>query len=403
MSTPAATTSPAAHTPLFDPQRAERLMAQAGLDIILASRRHNIAYLTGRFGILCWEYPEVAHCLEREDDGCEAPYYFAGLPRDPSRAPFVIAHRNRAYVFKGRCWIDDVRPCCYLPGKKPPVDCLVEALRERDLEEARIGVEMNHLPARILMELMERLPEAHFTDARKTLWQMRSVKTHQELERQRQAYRIGETIYRQVFDRLSQKTPLTANEIRGMQMDLATRAGCPPLHFGYVFPQNSRGKKAWARDNAGSAAFEPGDVVLFDLGLIWQGYTTDFGRVASLGKASTEIHATYEKVLKCREAIAAAIRPGVKASDVFLAGARFREQIGLPPREGLGHSLGIECHEPPTLSPEDPTVIEEGMTIVIELVDGVSGVAFLLEDAGLVTPDGWQTLTNLSTDLVEIL
>ncbi|MBI2192727.1 MAG: aminopeptidase P family protein [Planctomycetes bacterium] len=388
--------------PLFDPDRAQRLMAGDGLDLLLASRRHNVAYLTDRFGILYWDYPEVAHCLEREDDGCEAPYYFAGVARNSSIPPFVVAHQNRAYVFKGKGWITDVRPCCDLPGQKPAIDCLVDALRERGLEEARIGVEMNHLPARVLMELMERLPEAHFTDARSTLWKMRSVKTPRELERQRQAYRIGEEVYRQVFRLVRERPGLTVNEVRGAQMETATRAGCPPLHFGYVKPQNERGKRAWSRDNTGATLIEPGDILFLDLGLIWQGYTTDFGRVAVLGRASTEVRAAYEKMRRCREAIAAAIRPGVKASDVFAAGARFRSENGLPAREGLGHSLGIECHEPPVLSPHDHTVIEEGMTLVIELVDGVGGIAFLLEDAGLVTAEGWKSLTTLSADLVEI-
>ena len=79
-----ATTRPETIPPLFDPARAAALMREAGIDLLLASRRHNVAYLTGQFSVLVWEYPEVAHCLEREDDGCEAPYYFAGLPAEGS-------------------------------------------------------------------------------------------------------------------------------------------------------------------------------------------------------------------------------------------------------------------------------------------------------------------------------
>jgi Xaa-Pro aminopeptidase len=55
------------------------------------------------------------------------------------------------------------------------------------------------------------------------------------------------------------------------------------------------------------------------------------------------------------------------------------------------------------LSPDDQTVLEEGMVIVIELVDGVDGISFLLEDGGLVTAEGWQSLPTLPTDVIEIL
>ena len=71
-------------TPLYDTARAARLMDEAGMDLLLASTRANVAYLTDSFSVLYWEYPDVAHCLEVEDDGCGAPFYFAGLPRDLS-------------------------------------------------------------------------------------------------------------------------------------------------------------------------------------------------------------------------------------------------------------------------------------------------------------------------------
>jgi len=42
------------------------------------------------------------------------------------------------------------------------------------------------------------------------------------------------------------------------------------------------------------------------------------------------------------------------------------------------------------------------MTLVIELVEGLGNIAYLLEDAGVVTPDGWQSLTVMGTELVEL-
>jgi len=386
---------------LFDQRRAAGLMAEAGLDVIIASRRQNVAYLSGHFSLLYWEYPEVAHCLEKEDDGCEAPYYFAAVPQDPGTLPFVVAHYSRAGIWKGDCWIADVRECCDKPGKAGAVDRLVEAIEERGLGGGTIGVEMNHVPAGVLRELEPRLPEATFADATPTIWKMRMVKTDRELARQRQAYWIAERIYAEVFRALRERPGITVGEIRGMQMALAAEAGCPPIQFGYVFPQDGKTRFAWQTGHPGER-IEQGDVVLLDIGLIHEGYITDFGRNAVLGRASQGVKDAYEKTLELRRAVASCVKPGVRACDVHRVGASFREKLGWERPNSLGHGLGIECHEPPLLMADDETVLEEGMTVVIELVTGVDGVYFLLEDAGLVTSAGWESLSSLSPDLVEL-
>ena len=83
-------------------------------------------------------------------------------------------------------------------------------------------------------------------------------------------------------------------------------------------------------------------------------------------------------------------------------GADFWEKLTGEQARFLGHGLGIECHEPPILMADDETPIEEGMTIVIELVTGVGGIRFLVEDGGVVTDKGWESLTTMSPEFVEV-
>ena len=382
--------------PLFDPARAAALMEEARMDLLLASRRHNVAYLTGQFSLLLWEYPEVAHCLEREDDGCEAPYYFAGLPAEPSQPAFVVAHENRAGIWRGRSWIDDVKDCCDRPGKLPATECLAAAIEERGLGGGRIGVEFNHLPMGTFMALQSRFPEATWCDATGTLWRMRQVKTERELARQRQAYRLAEKVYQEVFALLAQAP--TVSQVRELEMQRALEAGCPPLHFGYVAPVYRPGGEV-SKDL--SYRIQPGDVVLLDLGLVHRGYTTDFGRMVSVGPPDDATRAGYDLVRRARERVQAAIGPGVKACEAYRAGQDYLLSVGhsLP---YLGHGLGIECHEPPVLAPDDETILEEGMTVVIEISLAPSGIWMLLEDAGVITSDGWESLTCLDPDWVEL-
>jgi Xaa-Pro dipeptidase len=233
---------------------------------------------------------------------------------------------------------------------------------------------------------------------------MRAVKTPQELQRQRHAYRIAEEIYRQTLATIRERAgQVTVGEVRAMQMAMATRAGCPPLLFGYAFAQSST-KRAW--DMAADwtqQTFDHGDAVLLDIGLIWRGYTTDFGRNAVVGRASAELRDVHARMVECRQRIAGLLRPGARVADVFAAACDIRQRLKLPPRQGLGHSLGIECHEYPILNDASDCVLEQGMTIVIELVERAGPVAFLLEDAGLITPGGWESICQMGTELFELI
>src|SRR6476469_5663147 len=102
---------------LYDPARASRLMREAGIDFLLASRRANVAYLTDSFAVFNWEYPDVANLLEVEDDGCAAPHYFAGLPLgDSGASPFAVAHANRAYALQSSGCVRDIRSWCHRQG-----------------------------------------------------------------------------------------------------------------------------------------------------------------------------------------------------------------------------------------------------------------------------------------------
>jgi Xaa-Pro aminopeptidase len=229
------------------------------------------------------------------------------------------------------------------------------------------------------------------------------VKTPRELDRLSRAYRIGEEIYREVLAIVKKRAgEVTVGEIRAMQMSMATRAGCPPLHFGYVFGQSAN-KRAWDMSaDWTSQTIDREDTLLLDLGLIWRGYTTDFGRNAYVGRAPAELRDLHQRMVECREAIAQLLRPGVAVREVHAAANDACKRLGLPPRGGFGHSLGIECHEYPILSATDEGVLEEGMTIVIELVEQSGPIAFLLEDAGLVTPRGWESICRMGTELVEL-
>jgi len=372
-------------------ERLRKLMRRTGLDALLATRPHSVAYLTDRFGIVRWDYPNVAHCLERMDDGCRVQR-FVCVPLADDVSPFIVCHPGAIPRLNEPCWITDIRFACARSGE-PASEVVARALNERGLEGATIGVEMAHIPVSDFEALRRSLPRARFVDCSEILWNVRMVKTHEELSRMSTAYRMAEEIYEGVFQMMREGA--SPAEIRAFEMAEAIKRGCPPLEFGYV--RVGRPGEGLITDM--NRPIARGDIVQLDIGLMNQGYLTDFARTVSIGTPPTEVRRTYELMLSAFNAMAEFVRAGVRADEVWAKGFDHVGATGWSRDSALGHGLGRECHEPPLICAYDQTVLEEGMVLVLELSRLVAGAPLHLEHAGVVTARGWRLLTSLDTEM----
>jgi len=145
------------------------------------------------------------------------------------------------------------------------------------------------------------------------------------------------------------------------------------------------------------------------------GCWADMTRTFVGGKASAEVRTLRDVVREALEAARSAARPGVAGRALYDLAAQVVEDAGYPTQRtrrpgqtlthgfnfSLGHGVGLEVHEPPslglagdeTLVPGDVIAIEPG----IEGLDGIGGVRF--EDMLLITDGGCETLTRYSYDL----
>jgi Xaa-Pro aminopeptidase len=133
-----------------------------------------------------------------------------------------------------------------------------------------------------------------------------------------------------------------------------------------------------------------------------EGYTSDIARNFALEEPSARTRSLYDAVLHGEDVAIAALRPGVVAAEVFEAGVRAIRQAGIPEynRHHIGHAVGLEVYDTPTLMPEDRTPIELGMVFEVETPYYELGFGGLQpEDTVLVTEQGGELLTTLSRQL----
>ncbi|MDD3296642.1 MAG: Xaa-Pro peptidase family protein [Candidatus Omnitrophica bacterium] len=107
---------------------------------------------------------------------------------------------------------------------------------------------------------------------------------------------------------------------------------------------------------------------LTDLGSKYYGYCADLTRVFFWGKMPLLFKKIYATVQKAQELSLKKIKEGVKASDIDKAARNFIERKGWGKNftHGLGHGVGLEVHELPSLSPKSDIILKKGMVVTVE-------------------------------------
>jgi Xaa-Pro aminopeptidase len=160
------------------------------------------------------------------------------------------------------------------------------------------------------------------------------------------------------------------------------------------------------RPTLGRRTIAPGDLVLFDFGACVDGYRSDMTRTVCVGPASPRSREIYAHVLEANRLGIEAARAGASGVEVdrvardAIAAAGYGEFFG----HGLGHGIGLEVHERPTLSPRSEDTLAPGMVVTVEpgiYLPGYGGVR--IEDDVLITKDGHEILTEFpKASLMEV-
>ncbi|MGA2089864.1 MAG: aminopeptidase P family protein [Endomicrobiales bacterium] len=139
------------------------------------------------------------------------------------------------------------------------------------------------------------------------------------------------------------------------------------------------------------------DIVLIDMGCLFNGYASDLTRTFAIGKIDYLYRTVYSVVSQAHTTAIQGVLPGIKANQVdgiarcIIAEAGYGKEF----IHSTGHGVGIEVHEPPRLSISDTTILRTGMVVTVEpgiYLPGQFGVR--IEDTVEVTAKGRKVLTQ---------
>ena len=376
-------------------------MEARGIEILVGSGYINFGYLAGYFTHFGRDYPGPLV------NG--APLVrFAGVPADVSQPPFLITYPGEEgdIVAQGS-WIEERifwGPQYRVPGRvsplkvrEDPVVCLADALAERGLQTATIGIDPEEISAALMERLQEGLPAARFVNAHDDFLALRMVKTAAEIERLRGAVRGAERGHRAVREHLEEG--MTARQIAA----LAHKAVVDEHTDRYIIHVccAAQGAAVLAPTDA---RVNRGELVSVDVGTIHKDYIGDMFRVYALGEPHRDAVRIHEAMDQVNEKLIKAVRPGAVAADLYQLGAGEMKERGLElVFDFVGHGIGLDVHEPPNLIPGDATVLRENMVIVLEVSTRRHDLGhFAAEIPLLVTAEGCQRLSELSAKLTVV-
>ena len=147
-----------------------------------------------------------------------------------------------------------------------------------------------------------------------------------------------------------------------------------------------------------SRKIKPGEPILIDIGVDINGYKSDLTRVFFLDKIPNVQRRIYGIVQEAQDKAIAEVKPGRIIADIDSIGRKHIEEQGFGRYFGhsLGHGIGLEVHEEPSISSKNKAQrLEEGMVFTIEpgiYLPGKFGIR--LEDMVLVTKKGAQVLSG---------
>lgn len=157
---------------------------------------------------------------------------------------------------------------------------------------------------------------------------------------------------------------------------------------------------------------ESGDFLVADIALNYAGYHGDVARTYVVGEPTDAQQEWFDLTLAIHEAARDAIEPGVPAERPYLAAREQAEEDGVADylcgyaemqAPYVGHSIGLETDEEPTLMRGNSTEIEPGMVLTIEpkLMHPDRG-SVMIEDDYLVTESGVERLSSTPQRLFTI-
>ena len=365
----------------FDHQRLDWLMEEAGIDVVIATSKHNVQYLLGGHRADFFDYMDAT--------GVTRYLPVLVYPKGAPEKAAYIGHRLEKFQREVKpMWTPETQTTTW--GSVDAMQKAVDHLRKIGPKPKRIAAEFGFLPYDASQVLRAAFPDAEWVDALFVLERQRVKKSAKELELLKYA---SEAVIESMQAVIAASKPgiTKADVVEALRREETNRG----LTFEYCLITAGTGMNRAPSDKK----WEKGEIMSIDSGGNYEGYIGDVCRMAIQGEPDAELEELLGEIESIQRAAMKVIRPGVIGGEIYAAAAplvqksRHHNHI-----EFLAHGMGMVSHEAPRLTDRGPVPypaeyaaqpLESSMVVSVETTLMHPARGFIkLEDTVVVTDQG---------------
>jgi Xaa-Pro aminopeptidase len=375
------------HTAPFDTALLDRLMDEAGLDVLVATSKHNVQYLLGGHRSFFFDNMDAIGI------GRYLPAFV--YPKGAPEKAAYFGHGMETYQTQIKpFWVAEVNTKS--GGSVDVMQKAADYARALVKKGGRIGVELAFMPANSEATLCKTLPDVDVKDALFVLERLRVRKTPEELEKLRLASeRVIDSMLAVIGSHGAGATKAELTE--ALRREETARG----LVFDYCLITAGSSHNRAPSDQR----WEKGEPLSVDSGGNYHGYIGDLARMGIAGEPDGELEDLLAEIEATQQAAFKPIRPGVNGIEIYAAAEPVLKKSNLHNHyEFLAHGMGLVSHEAPRLTDAGPVPydaydaqrpLEAGMVISVETTLLHPRRGFIkLEDTVAVTPTGHEIYGN---------
>ena len=401
----------------FNKKRADKLMDQFDIDLLIASTPENVTYLSDT---VSWAPKVYSYSVDM----------FATYFRDDNlNSSLIVPSQEMTYVSASNTWINDfytyggksaliqesehviesAEENTYLnlqnnDDKRFPtaLEALIASIKNNTTKKLRIAIDEDKMTHKSTLKLQEELDNCELIPSSDLLRLIRMVKTDDEISAMKAAADLNETACTKV-----------CNEIK---------IGMKELDIAEIYAQEvgkGLGKWLWFHFGSGRRSvgifpptekkIQPGEMWKFDAGLSLNNYQADTGWGGVIGQPNAQQNMIWEATMRGYNSAMSVIKEGVRPSEIQNAMIKGTQDGGLANHSGTfaGHAIGLEMRELPYVLgnkkmvnslylPQDTDIpLPENTVLCIEnpcQIFGVGGTQ--IEQTIIVKKSGYELLTK---------
>lgn len=364
-------------------------MVKREVDVLLVTFDRSINYLTGYTARSAYVPQALVISVHEEE-----PTLILRLMDVPAGIHLTFLERNKIVGYPES-----------LVGnpEKDGYDAIIDFLKEANLANRGIGLEMGQLPARAAETFKRRLPDARYVDCTHVVTWIRVIKSDLEIALMKEAAAIADAGMMRAADVIRPGVH-EADAVADILSTLARGAnGKRGTGIANIFmcssPRTGTSHISWSDD-----IFRQGSQINLELGGVRHTYTAAVMRTFSIGKPSDRLRRLHEAEVAGLEAALDKVRPGATCSDVAEAFNRTIGKSGFQKESRCGYGIGIDWNEAITsLKEGDMTVLKPNMTFHLMLGNWIDeDFGYVLSETFRVTDSGADVLTQVPRQLFEI-